>query len=373
MAWVEKRGPMFRVRYRTPDGTVATDSAHPTKSAAKARAADIETDQRRDVFINPDSGRITLREWVEIWRDAHDVGAATWERYQSHLDLHILPRFGDTPINAISRMAVKGWIKDLNRRRAASTVASIASLLSTLMNEAVEERRIPLNPCRRLRSTSPHRPERPWASAEQVVAIAGRVTAPNKVLILTAAYTGMRWGELAGLRRPNCKLDDARIYIDPDDGALHEVGGHLELGPPKTPAAARDILLPPFLVALLRNHLDSHEHEHVFVGRDGGLLRRSTFHRRVWRPALDGNPRKDIPPILHGMHFHDLRHGHKTWLIEDGVPEAAQAKRLGHRLPGVRGIYSHVSPTVEQRLVDGLQKRWEQHPLPNPYGDNPRN
>jgi integrase len=63
---------------------------------------------------------------------------------------------------------------------------------------------------------------------------------------------------------------------------------------------------------------------------------------------------------------HDLRHSHKTWLIEDDVPEVAQAKRLGHRLPGVRGIYSHVSAAVEQRLVDGLQKRWEQTTPPQP-------
>lgn len=126
----------------------------------------------------------------------------------------------------------------------------------------------------------------------------------------------------------------------------------------KTPAAVRAILLPPFLVDLLREHLASHDHEHVFVGRDSGLLRRSSFHRRTWRPALDGNPAKNIAPILPGMHFHDLRHTHKTWLIEDEVPEAAQAKRLGHRLPGIRGIYSHVSAAVEQRLVDGLQRRW---------------
>jgi integrase len=52
------------------------------------------------------------------------------------------------------------------------------------------------------------------------------------------------------------------------------------------------------------------------------------------------------------MHFHDLRHTHQAWMVEGGVPEVAQAKRLGHRLPGVRGIYSH-SPTVVQRLVDG--------------------
>jgi integrase len=112
------------------------------------------------------------------------------------------------------------------------------------------------------------------------------------------------------------------------------LGGHLTLGPPKTPAAARDILLPPFLIELLRTHLDSHNNDHVFVGRDGGLHPRSSFHRRHWRPATDGNPAQGIPAVLRGLHFHDLRHSHKTWLIEDGVPEVAQAKRLGHRLPG---------------------------------------
>ncbi len=56
--------------------------------------------------------------------------------------------------------------------------------------------------------------------------------------------------------------------------------------------------------------------------------------------------------------FHDLRHTHKTWLIEDDIPEVAQAKRLGHRLPGVRGIYSHVTPAMIQRIVDSLEQRW---------------
>jgi integrase len=377
MAWVEKRGSQYRVRYRQPDGTVATDSSHPTKTAAKARAADIDTDQRRDVFINPDDAKITLSEWVPIWTDAHDVGKATWARYRSHLDLYILPRFGDTPLSAISRMAIKTWVKDLNRRRASATVASILGLLSMLLGEAVEERRIPINPCRRLRGATPPRPERPWATPTQVLTIANRATPPERALIITAAYTGMRWGELTGLHRRNCKLDDARIIINPDDGALHEVAGILELGPPKTPAAARNILLPPFLVDLLRQHLATHHHPHVFVGRDGGLLRRSNFHRRVWRPATDGNPRKNIPPVITGMHFHDLRHSHKTWLIEDDVPEVAQAKRLGHRLPGIRGVYSHVSPAVEQRLVDGLQQRWEKtNPSPPDKpsdADNPRN
>jgi integrase len=100
----------------------------------------------------------------------------------------------------------------------------------------------------------------------------------------------------------------------------------------------------------------------VFPGARGGFQRRSNFNRRAWTPAVTGDgggPGAGVPPILAGMHFHDLRHTHKTWLIEDGIPEIVQARRLGHRLGGVRGIYSHVTPAMRQRLVEALQHRWE--------------
>ncbi|MGZ3143793.1 hypothetical protein ACVDFE_17710 [Lentzea chajnantorensis] len=66
--------------------------------------------------------------------------------------------------------------------------------------------------------------------------------------MITAAYTGLRWGELAGLQWIRTHLDsNPCIVLDPEFGALHEVGGQkLELGPPKTPASARDFHLPPF-------------------------------------------------------------------------------------------------------------------------------
>src|SRR5690606_27595275 len=78
--------------------------------------------------------------------------------------------------------------------------------------------------------------------------------------------------------------------------------------------------------------------------------------------AAPGDPPSTATPpkmILPGMHFHDLRHSYKTWLIEDGIPELAQAKRLGHRLPGIQGIYSHITPAIEQHLVNAPQHRWE--------------
>jgi integrase len=239
---------------------------------------------------------------------------------------------------------------------------SIMALFSLLLREAVAERRIGINPCHGIKVTTRRAPQPPTASTGQVNQIAGRMTRyEHQVLVLTAAYTGMRWGELAGLARPNTLLDDGILRVDPHTGALHEIAGRLSLGPPKTADSARDIHLPPFLIDLLGQLLHRHDQHHVFAGPQGGYLCRSAFCRRTWRPALDGNPTKNQPAILAGMHFHDLRHTHKTWLIEDDIPEIAQAHRLGHRLPGIRGIYSHVTPAMQQRITDALQRRWTLH------------
>jgi integrase len=154
------------------------------------------------------------------------------------------------------------------------------------------------------------------------------------------------------------------MVIDRYAGALHESGSRMWLGPPKTSASIRVISLPPFLIALLREHLERTEQIPVFAGPQGGWLRRSNVDRRVLRPAADGTvllPRAPVrvDPVRPDLTFHGLRHSHKTWLIADGVPQIAQARRLGHHLDDrVIETYSHVAPEVEQRLIDGLEARW---------------
>jgi hypothetical protein len=178
--------------------------------------------------------------------------------------------------------------------------------------------------------------------AEQAGMLGGRIA---YVLIITAAWTGCRWGELVGLHRSQLDLDHGLLTIDPFLGALHECGHRRWLGTPKTPSAARRIPVLPFLVQLLREHLDSHPFEFVFTTPSGTWLWRSTFIRRVFRPAVDGHSRKGTDTVRRGLTFHGLRHSHKTWLIADQIPEIAQARRLGHRLDNrVVETYSHVAP-----------------------------
>ena len=54
-----------------------------------------------------------------------------------------------------------------------------------------------------------------------------------------------------------------------------------------------------------------------------------------------------------------MRHGHKTWMAEDGIPEILAEHRLGHEVPGMRGLYAHTSDRMCEDLKAALQVRWE--------------
>jgi integrase len=99
---------------------------------------------------------------------------------------------------------VKIFVVQLRPTLADSSVASVMSLLTLLLREAVADLRIGHNPGHGLRVTTRRPAERPPATAAQINTIAGRIDRrSDQILVVTAAYTGLRWGELAGLTRAN--------------------------------------------------------------------------------------------------------------------------------------------------------------------------
>jgi integrase len=377
MAWVEQvTDRSWRVRYAAPDGRRQSVSGFASRQLAEQYAASVESERRRGDWVDPADGQLTLEQWTRRWWPSVTVAERTEENYHRELRNHILPRWGQCRLGEISTAEVNLWAGEkIAAGYAPATVSSQVKLLSRLLTDAVDAKLITSNPVRQRRRRGPRvlnpQPERVWATPEQVVRIAEQATALGgataALLIVTAAWTGARWGELAGLVRDNVHLDDeddAVIVIDQRLGALHESGQRLWLAAPKTAASVRVITLPPFLIELLREHLRRTRGVAVFTGPHGGWLRRSNLDRRVLRPAADGNLDQAhtlvrTEPVCPGLTFHGLRHSHKTWLIADGVPEIAQARRLGHHLPDrVVETYSHVAPEVEQRLLDGLEARW---------------
>jgi hypothetical protein len=65
-------------------------------------------------------------------------------------------------------------------------------------------------------------------------------------------------------------------------------------------------------------------------------------------------------PVRTGLTPHGLRHGHQTWLDELGIRYVLQSERMGHEVPGMRGVYSHITPGMRAELKMGLQELWEE-------------
>lgn len=359
MAYAERRGSTWRVRYRLPDGTWGSESGFLTQRAAEQWGDDQESDLRRGRAKDPRRGRVTIAEFVPVWRDSLRLGDRTAGSYDYLLRRFVLPRWGHVELGDITWLPVKAWANRLEDSGLAyRTVKDAVSMLSMLLQAAVDDDRLVGNPLHRRRREWGRRrakpAERVWVTAD----IIGRICTPryaDNLLLRTAYWTGMRWGELAGLHRASSVLLRSNptrhvIVVDAQRGALHELdSGQLVLGPPKPPNGAREVDLPEFLADELAAHLATWPHEHVFCGPRGGLHRRSNFSRRVLGPAV-----ADLAP---GLSFHGLRHSHKVLLLELGVPEVLQCERLGHEQSGIAGVYSHVSAVMRQRLLDDMGQR----------------
>ncbi|NUT52787.1 MAG: site-specific integrase [Saccharothrix sp.] len=386
MAYAEKSGKhTWRVRYLRDDGTLGSLAGFASQEAAEEEARRINTEINGGRTIDPAAGRIPFGDWVEPWFASIDVAPTTLAQYRSLTRNHIVPRWGTVPFDAVGNLAAHTWAAQLHATGLAhSTVKTIMKLLNMMLSDAADEGIIPTNPIRpRRRGRRRHHRTREivWATPEQVLRIALQAAVLvgdwAAVLMITAAYTGARWGELTGLQRHNIHLDDSCFVIDPDIGALHEIDGHFQLGPPKTAESARTVSLPPFLTEMWRYLLGTHDHPHIFVTAELQHPRRSNFSRRAMRPAADGNHDRTDPPIrVHpvkpGLTFHGLRHSHNTWMIADGIPDVARALRLGHKVPDkMQQIYGHVAPEIETKLLHHLQRRWTialHELLQNPVG-----
>src|SRR5689334_8509403 len=148
MAFVEKSGKKrWRVRYSKDDGGFGTISGFTSQTAAENKASEIEADQRRGQFLDPDGGKLTLTEWSIAWFDALDVAATTEAQYRSLIRNHILARWGTSRLDAISGLAVHAWGKKLRAEGyAQATVVTIIKVMAMMLADAADEHLIAANP-----------------------------------------------------------------------------------------------------------------------------------------------------------------------------------------------------------------------------------
>ena len=340
----------FQARYRDETGTEYTaPETFATKTAAGRWLATVETDMLRGHWIEPRSGQVTLCSYAEEWLACRpNLRPRTQELYASLLRLHVLPVLGAVELGRITPSVVRRWHADLsNSGLGAPTVAKSYRLLRTVLGTAVADELIIRDPCMVKGAGVEHSPERPVASVAQVYELAAAVEPRYSALILTAALTGCRWGELVGLTRRHLDLLHGTMTIAE---VLVETGAGLSSGPPKTDAGRRTVALPPPLLPVLEEHLAWFAQPGVdglvFCGPKGAMLRRGNFSTK-WTKA-----RRAVG--LEDLHFHDLRHTANTLAAATGASTRELMHRMGHASSAAALRYQHATRDRDRAIAQAL-------------------
>jgi integrase len=225
------------------------------------------------------------------------------------------------------------------------------------------------NPCSVKGAATERAAEMRVATVAQVAALAEAINPRFRALVLVAAYAGLRWGELVGLRAKRVDLLHQRITVAEQ---ATEIDGQFTWGPPKTEAGRRTVTLPAVAAAALAEHLSTYSQPGsdglVFTSTEGGLLRRSNFNnRRVWLPATRAVG-------LDGLRFHDLRHTSATLSIAAGASTRELMARMGHSSSAAALRYQHVMAGRDAAIAAALDELIEaasalaESPSPAPSG-----
>jgi integrase len=243
-----------------------------------------------------------------------------------------------------------------------STVRGIYNTTSQVFRQAVHDGRIAKTPCVGVSlPRERQREEMHFLSPKQLNDLAAQINDRYQALIYTAAYAGLRAGELVALRVGALSLGDLGGTISVT-GAASEVQGRLVFGPTKT-GRVRVVAIPRFLSMMLREHVERYPSADgfVFTAGEGGPIRHRNFYRRHFRPAVHSGRQQAIEEdraadaIPADLRFHDLRHTCAALLIANGRHMEEVKDHLGHSSIRVTSDrYGHLFPSAKQALAESL-------------------
>lgn len=336
MAWTQalklKSGTAYRGLYRDRDGKTCSAGTFPSKSVALEAARDAEP-----------AATLTYREWWEQWEPIWPVKKSTKLNEGTRVRKHTLPKWGDTPLDKITRPDVKKWVAELNETLAASSVRGIVSAMSVAMDAAIDKELIVSNPCAKIKMKElPPTPDK-YLSTEECDFIRGELKDDTmRLLYDILLWTGARWGEGVGLHGFSDSGDIPLKWSWSTKGLQYtNLKDHLDRSAPMS----KHLVLP----APERNTLP----KELYDGRRpfyGPVLGRVVTYRE-WRTAWT-NATKDMP----GVRTHDLRHTYASRLASAGVPLADIQHILGHSTQQMTERYARFMPTSHARAKLALDQ-----------------
>jgi integrase len=276
-------------------------------------------------YVAPKAGLITVDALYDSWSAAQGhISPKTAATRRSAWSSRVEPQWGDVAIIDVKTAAIRAWVATMAAEGAgAPTIENAFGLLRQILGAAVEDSRIPRNPCDRVKLPKRGHADRGYLSHTQVLALANAVERQGEV-VRFLAYTGLRWGEMAALRVGDFDMLRRRVNVS---RSVTESGG-LVWSTPKT-WERRSVPFPAALANELAALMVRKDRETlVFTDMRGGVLRNSNWRARVFQPAIERCQAADetFPNITP----HDLRHTAASLAVSAGANVKAVQRMLGH-------------------------------------------
>lgn len=232
------------------------------------------------------------------------------------------------------------------------TVAVVHAIVSSIFRSAIRDRKLMANPCEGTRLPRAERRRIVPLTTAQVETLAREVPDDLRALVVCAAGTGMRQGEILGLTRDRLRLLGANPVVVVDRQLLTRIRRGPEFGPLKTKASYRTIPLPQVVVDALNGHIAARDiaDEDLIFTLEGEPITRQAFGH-IWRPAAKAAGLTAST----GPGMHALRHYYASLLIRYGESVKTVQARLGHASAAeTHDTYSHLWPDSDDRTREAI-------------------
>ncbi|MGB8345025.1 MAG: tyrosine-type recombinase/integrase [Ktedonobacteraceae bacterium] len=303
----------------------------------------------------------TLKAYLTHWlEEVHKptIRLSTYVKYHKLINTYIIPVLGYVQLQKLTPQQVLSLYRQKEKEGLSSkTINSIHGVLHKALDNAVRWNLISRNVCDLVSPPRIIKREAQTLTMEQAqklleAAHGQRLEVPLKL----ALTTGMRRGELLGLKWADIDFENRFLQVRRTLDFIASYGGYVETEP-KTAKGRRKIMLPDLAIQALKQHRAQQEEwqlkagekwqgkDYVFTGLEGGPLNPRYILKLFAKLLKEAG--------LPHMHFHDLRHSAATLLLSMGVHPKVVQEILGHsNISMTMDIYSHVLPSMHKEAMD---------------------
>ncbi|NMH69676.1 site-specific integrase [Bacillus sp. RO3] len=339
-----------------------TKGGFSTKKEAQAALSQFQHELNTGTWIEPSS--ILMKDFSLDWFESikHNLRETTAEQYQSKLKNNIVPFLGELKVQEVRVTHAHSFSVHLLDKYLPSTASKIYAIVKMIMDYAVDLEIVNKNPFKNVKLIKDKKSKFETWSFDELQKFLNFVRKHDEwyySVFSFAAYTGMRKGEVLGLKKSVIDFDKQTVRVT---NSVSETKKGVQVGDLKTPSSRRVVSLDEFTINIIKHMINKNnvmkmklgpeyeDNDLIFCYPDGKAFRPSGINR----PMKAFIERSGVPKIR----FHDLRHTHATLLLELGVNPKVVADRLGHSsVKETLDTYSHVSLSMQGNVAELFSKK----------------